>query len=484
MRSIDNRENKLKENDGKGAWIAFRRRILLFGGICALVMLMLVMIAGGGNKYNAVPNDYGDVNNLMRINSAVNGRGEMLSKEVKRGKMMSKQFGHAGGASALYYNNNKLTEEEKLEMILSASVHLVDVSVRQRSFQGSDDESYGNVQGVFCTIDWASHKQNPSANAMFRELVSESNDCKSNRLVMDLKTVIDAVFEHDLGARDVNALWPTGFVFHESRCGSTLVANSLAAFAPEQSRVYTESPPPVNVLTACRSSSCDKNKQAALFRDVLYLMGRTNDLNEEHLFFKFQSMSSLYIDIVQLAFPDVPWVFVYRDPVQVMMSHFAFGAKSKKAKCLTSRYDPFEETQSLAQRETQTKAENLSPEDFCAAYLATLCESVLREARISGTGRMINYDNLPDVLMDDILPTYFLPLGTKFGEREKENIRQISEVYSKGRHGETKKWVEDSDKKEQTASQKIEQAASTYLQTSYFQLNALYNIKTANNEGI
>ena len=29
-----------------------------------------------------------------------------------------------------------------------------------------------------------------------------------------------------------------GVVFHESRCGSTLVANSLAAFNPERKRVY------------------------------------------------------------------------------------------------------------------------------------------------------------------------------------------------------------------------------------------------------
>lgn len=39
---------------------------------------------------------------------------------------------------------------------------------------------------------------------------------------------------------------PKGFIYHETRCGSTLVANMLAALPP--SRVFSESKPPVQVL--------------------------------------------------------------------------------------------------------------------------------------------------------------------------------------------------------------------------------------------
>lgn len=41
---------------------------------------------------------------------------------------------------------------------------------------------------------------------------------------------------------------PRGFVYHETRCGSTLVANMLAA--PSSNRVFSESKPPVQVC--CR----------------------------------------------------------------------------------------------------------------------------------------------------------------------------------------------------------------------------------------
>lgn len=42
---------------------------------------------------------------------------------------------------------------------------------------------------------------------------------------------------------------PRGFVYHETRCGSTLVANMLASLPP--SRVFSESKPPTQVCTLC-----------------------------------------------------------------------------------------------------------------------------------------------------------------------------------------------------------------------------------------
>jgi len=433
-----------KENNGKGARTAFRRKVIISGGLCALVILLLFSIASDSND-----------------DGTTNGMDERIKriKQFRKGTDGMKQ--KFRGLKAIM--NNDFTDEEKLQKILSASVHLVDLHVSEGQLMGNGG-SYGNVQGVFCTLDWATHKKDPSANAMFRELVTESPDCTHNRFMMDIKTVIDAALEHDLESQDVKVLQPTGFVFHESRCGSTLVANSLAAFAPERSRVYTESTPPSSVLVACPSGQCNKGKQADLFSDVLYLMGRTTDLKEEHLFFKFQSITSLNIDVARLAFPSVPWIYVYRDPVQVMMSHLN---PIEHAVCLKHKRKPKQEMQALVQRVVQKKAQNLSSEDFCAAHLASLCEYALHETKTSGTGRMVNYDTLPDILMDDIIPNYFLSEGGTFGEREKENIRRVSGTYSKGRHGKTKAWVEDSDKKDRGASDKIRHAAATFLQSSF-----------------
>jgi hypothetical protein len=92
---------------------------------------------------------------------------------------------------------------------------------------------------------------------------------------------------------------PTGVVFHETRCGSTLFANILAGLAPGRSRVYSESPPPVKALQACGSNYqyCDEDLHKALIRDVFYIMGR-RPLSEEpnYSFFKIQSIGTMSID--------------------------------------------------------------------------------------------------------------------------------------------------------------------------------------------
>jgi hypothetical protein len=44
-------------------------------------------------------------------------------------------------------------------------------------------------------------------------------------------------------------------------------------------------------------------------------MGRSPDGSRSRLFFKFQSSEN--IDAITNAFPEVPWVFLFREPVEV-----------------------------------------------------------------------------------------------------------------------------------------------------------------------
>ena len=108
---------------------------------------------------------------------------------------------------------------------------------------------------------------------------------------------------------------PAGFVFHESRCGSTLVANLLTVASPSH-RVYSESAP---VSTALSSLQCSTNSPACtkLIHDVIALMSASTDKT----FFKFQSALTFKMDRIIAAWPDTPWIFVLREPVAVLMSH-------------------------------------------------------------------------------------------------------------------------------------------------------------------
>jgi hypothetical protein len=50
-------------------------------------------------------------------------------------------------------------------------------------------------------------------------------------------------------------------------------------------------------------------------------MGRTNDPMEDRMYLKLLPTSILAADIISLAFPNTPWIFLYRDPVQVLVSN-------------------------------------------------------------------------------------------------------------------------------------------------------------------
>jgi len=210
---------------------------------------------------------------------------------------------------------------------------------------------------------------------MFKFLVSESPDCK-NPIRISFQRAVKAAREYDIkiennGDAVPYSIPPSGFVFHESRCGSTLVANTLAAVNPEKNRVYSESAPFITALQACKKiKNCNNSKHIALLRDVVYMMGRTNDIDESRLFFKVQSIGTNLIHIVREAFPITPWVFVYRDPVQVMMSHLKNPKKVKKGMtvCLRNLRHPTLDIIHLVEEQGES-IDDISNQEFCAVHL-------------------------------------------------------------------------------------------------------------------
>lgn len=83
-------------------------------------------------------------------------------------------------------------------------------------------------------------------------------------------------------------LQPNGFVYHETRTGSTLVANMLALVPTNL--VVSESS--LSEDPARRCASCSPKQKTQLLRDVLTLMGSTQ-AGHTHLFFKFQDSTTL-----------------------------------------------------------------------------------------------------------------------------------------------------------------------------------------------
>jgi hypothetical protein len=330
---------------------------------------------------------------------------------------------------------------------------------------------------------------------MFQDLVAQSSGCREKRWHFDLREVATLARARDADKGTKQSLVPklldlSAVVFHESRCGSTLVANSFVGVNPSKHRVYSESapvfealdifcsqqdysflPPARRSLRSQQSSSevCSRPKQAGLvLHDVITLMSRSNDPKEMRVLFKFQSKLTRYLPVFLQAFPNTPWLFVFREPVQVLASYFRGTMENAAWGCIRTQDNPPYAVQQIAKRRGVNDASTLSSEDYCAAHLASLTEAAVYGLQSSSLGIAVDYKGLPT----DLREIFSRRLGIPMGAAEINNLNQMSYHYSKGRPGQARAWKEDSQIKQHKATDQLREAAQTFLQDSYQRLSS------------
>ena len=112
---------------------------------------------------------------------------------------------------------------------------------------------------------------------------------------------------------------PAGFIFHSSRCGSTLITRLLAAL-PEN--LVLSEPEPLSALLVPNPAAprAPDAARAEWLRCMMSALGQRPSGVEQRLFVKFEPTDLFALALLRQAFPDVPWIFVYRDPVEVLVS--------------------------------------------------------------------------------------------------------------------------------------------------------------------
>lgn len=94
--------------------------------------------------------------------------------------------------------------------------------------------------------------------------------------------------------------------------------------------------------------------------------------------------------------------------------------------------------------------DGLSTEEECALHLSMLCDSAVNNLQSEESlGRLVNYENLANKMIEHIIPEHFQLVMT---DKRRENILQVSGQYSKGIGNRKKDWKDDTRKKEDLAS--------------------------------
>ena len=459
--------------------------ILLSSGGCLLVCWLLGFIGGGSDSGSPAPqrDRQARLSALRKMGNDPEDASSRYRPSGGRRKKMKHGLLQMGEALSDPEDDPKATALAR--SILSASTHLIGIEVTDDS--SVDDERYSGIAATFCRLDFSGQKEAPPEQPMFKDVLrfSDCEDDAKNRIRVDLAEAVQLVreFDADVVSQDVSG--PTvldlkGVVFHESRCGSTLAANTMMALNPEKNRVFSESRPPVEALMhTCGEdySECSARAAANVLRDVIYLMGRSDDPKEENLFFKFQSVTSRTLAVFRLAFPTTPFIFLYRDPVEVMMSQLDIPRPSR-ANCVASkRSSPLVHK---FVKETPYQMDELEDEEFCAIHLATLCGTALHNIEeADGLGLAVKYRrDLVHDLLDVVYPQHF---RVTVDEAARARVLKVSGTYSKnrGQHGDKYgDFKPDSAQKKKMASPEIEDASESFLQPSFDALEkSVYNLK-------
>jgi hypothetical protein len=382
-----------------------------------------------------------------------------------------------------------------LDGIMEGFHTLVSIKVPKKGLVSTAEKAYTGVGATFCHVSWHLQERDPSKVPMFKDLREQSMMCQGTLHTVDLYETTRKAFAYDSRNHTFAAtppkpgqgpVPPTAVVFHESRCGSTLIANVLGASTYSQSRVYSESPPPVAALKACEGegATCDVGAQSALIQDVFYLMGRTTrPIQPQHVFYKIQSVGVKSIEAFAKAMPNTPWVFAYRDSIEVMMSHFKNYQRGNPLSqnflpvCLRSYGEPNQPAllKEIVEAKERT-VESLSHEEYCAAHLASLCESAIREydrakSLPNAPPRwFLNYNELPYDVWEHVLP----PLIGTLSDSQMARMQDVAKFYSKGRGPRAgQHWHEDTTVKQGMAPESVKTAIRVFLEPSYQRLEEI-----------
>jgi hypothetical protein len=232
-------------------------------------------------------------------------------------------------------------------------------------------------------VDWCDMADDRFTHPFFLDTIRQRMRYPFN-LVFRHQTSVDTLREV---AESSDTIPPTGFIFHMSRCGSTLVAQMLAASSANV--VISEAPP---IEAAVR-------EERDLLRWMVTALGRRRWPEERRYFIKFDSWNTLDLAAIKDAFPDVPWIFLYRDPVEVIVSQM----RQRGSHMVPGTIE------GILPDVTPDEIRRMQPEEYCARVLGRVCAVALEHA---GDDRalLVNYDELPGAVTSKIARHFDLDL--------------------------------------------------------------------------
>jgi hypothetical protein len=204
-------------------------------------------------------------------------------------------------------------------------------------------------------VEWAL-VDGPFADSFFEQTADRAMRQPFNA-VFGRRTPIAAFEERH---RNAPGLAPAGFIFHMSRCGSTLMLAGLS------STIVLSEPQPLDAILRASTPAVSEETRVGSLRAMTSALGQPRDA-EQRLFVKFDAWHVRELPLIARAFPGVPWIFIFGEPGDVVRSQ----QRSTGAEFIAGSMNPT----LLGLDAGDLHA--LSPDEYGVRVLAGFCEAAL-----------------------------------------------------------------------------------------------------------
>jgi hypothetical protein len=254
---------------------------------------------------------------------------------------------------------------------------------------------------------------------------------------------------------------PAGFIFHSSRCGSTLLANACRVL--NDSIVLSE-PYAVDKLVGRFITDANDPVKETLYS--VFLRAVVNALaqheGERRVFIKFSCCSVSQLERIRRIWPRVGWVFLYRDPVETIVSNV-----SNAPSWLLD-----EDHRVLAHITGTSPAEvaQMSLEELCARSIGSFFATAHTLA--NDNSMLLNYNQLSLSAISSILKFF----NVRASAEELEKIASGTRLYSKHVSA-AREFVPDADAKQKVANDHMRDMAERWAMQPYALLEQTHELQ-------
>ena len=255
-------------------------------------------------------------------------------------------------------------------------------------------------------------------------------------LLFPRETGIDELAECEPG------LAPNGFIFHMSRCGSTLVTQMLAA-VPEF-LVLSE---PLLVNDVLRAPASEEERVRRL-RLAVKALGRPRSGSERAYVLKLDPWATHDLPVIRRAFPETPWIFLSRDPLEVLVSQCGRSGMQMLPTAVPPALFGFDYASAVA----------MTPEEYGAFVIGALCRQALSHR--DGAALFLDYRDLPGSVFDRMLAWFGITCST-------DELASMEAASRRDAKNPTLPFADDTDEKARTATPAMHAAVDRWARTAY-----------------